>query len=1098
MIQKKAFVGTGLDLDSEDRFIKGYRYALNCHIGTSDGDNIGAVENVKGNQLLAFPLPPDTNKCIGSYEDRVGNRVIYFVYNSSGNHLILQYLEKENKIVELMRSPLLNFKVDQLITGVALEDNLLYWTDGFNPQRKLNTEKARTDKNLVVHLHYQFDPPPLTDYTLTIRDANGFVLAQHLIYTVPGPNNATVKEITAGITLGINALAQTDFSASNKGVYVELQLNIEGYHEVELVSSNPNFTAMVVYENMYQQPVLTSYFDLLKYPPNFPPLLFKENNPVFKQVNDADQKLFEFRLRYYYDDGERSALGPISKNPSGEFPFNDNKDEFYKVVYFDKRLSDARELCIIKAVELIFRQGNTGVWKTVGRIERSEIVGSSGTFFFLNNQAYSAISTKDGDKPFDALPLLSNGIELMNNYCFLDAKLEGYDAVIPDVLITLKVNREVPFLSTNDRGAFLRRPGFYKWAQIYYDRGNRSATVSTDPSMHLTIPGYSDDLNVISYVEPDAPEVRRGTVEANWKVRHQPPIWATHWGWARTVDSIANGYLVSRVTGSNYLQADKTTATSFGAANARYVELSFGHWVTFNNDNPDADYGWSFVEGDRMRILKSSTNTWHTTISTVDVVEAVSGAVLLVAYEAGDPNIIGGSIVQLYTPGKEVDNELYFETGEFFEIGNPHQANRYHKGQFLDQDPNNLFSSPAVGTFEGADNYRIVSRAWGTIDLIIDSQRADQRYKDRLDSYNIGRPNVYSPNLGQSSRGHTIRNSNKRFVGTNINGYATFDAIDATDLQKNYGDIKHLARIDNILLSLHTREAVSLYIEENIYTDVSGSPTVTVSDKVIGNDRVLRGGFGTDNPESFTLQDSKGYWFCTNKGQYVRYSGDGVTPISDYFMSRFFHTKGLEISQYGGNVYSTYDVFHGKVVVAFSEIKVSEDVVLDAVTVVFDERTNFWTSFFSFHPENMEKINTRLVTFKDGALWVHSANSIHNNFYGVQYTSQILPVFNDAPSATKVFQSISVEATDLWLPIEITTSEGQQSSLIAEDFEHLENIFYAAILCDENTPNIANPITQGDVMRSTVLRVLLENRNTEKSVLYFVNVQGVLSYLSNT
>ena len=49
-IDKRIFTG-GIDRDSDERLIKNgdYRYALNIRNVSSDGDEIGTVQNVKGN-----------------------------------------------------------------------------------------------------------------------------------------------------------------------------------------------------------------------------------------------------------------------------------------------------------------------------------------------------------------------------------------------------------------------------------------------------------------------------------------------------------------------------------------------------------------------------------------------------------------------------------------------------------------------------------------------------------------------------------------------------------------------------------------------------------------------------------------------------------------------------------------------------------------------------------------------------------------------------------------------------------------------------------------------------------------------------------------
>jgi hypothetical protein len=145
MLEKRLFVG-GMDGDSEDRFIKqgDWRFALNCRAGNSDKDSLGAIENTKGNTLVSINLPGGVNTCIGTHEDKKNNTVIYFVHNDNGDHQILQYFPNLNNISSIIKSDLLNFSTDNLITGISLvEGNLLYWTDDRNEPSQLNIQRSR-------------------------------------------------------------------------------------------------------------------------------------------------------------------------------------------------------------------------------------------------------------------------------------------------------------------------------------------------------------------------------------------------------------------------------------------------------------------------------------------------------------------------------------------------------------------------------------------------------------------------------------------------------------------------------------------------------------------------------------------------------------------------------------------------------------------------------------------------------------------------------------------------------------------------------------------------------------------------------------------
>ena len=76
------------------------------------------------------------------------------------------------------------------------------------------------------------------------------------------------------------------------------------------------------------------------------------------------------------------------------------------------------------------------------------------------------------------------------------------------------------------------------------------------------------------------------------------------------------------------------------------------------------------------------------------------------------------------------------------------------------------------------------------------------------------------------------------------------------------------------------------------------------------------------------------------------------------------------------------------------------------VTISFNENTSGWTSFKGFYPESGFSLNNEYYTFLDGSMWQHHTNVIRNNFYGVQYYSNITTIFNDDPSSVKSFGSL--------------------------------------------------------------------------------------------
>lgn len=146
-----------------------------------------------------------------------------------------------------------------------------------------------------------------------------------------------------------------------------------------------------------------------------------------------------------------------------------------------------------------------------------------------------------------------------------------------------------------------------------------------------------------------------------------------------------------------------------------------------------------------------------------------------------------------------------------------------------------------------------------------------------------------------------------------------------------------------------------------------------------------------------------------------------------------------------------------------------------AQTLIFDEEGNKFETFASFHPENMVTCGTVLVTYKDGQAWTHDDEPNYNNFFGVQYDSDITFVFNKNELDKKTFLTIEEVASQAWDCPEIITGSNsfgktkQTSELIVpDDFEELEGNFHASFL---GASNSIGGLINGDSLKGNLMSV---------------------------
>ena len=430
-----------------------------------------------------------------------------------------------------------------------------------------------------------------------------------------------------------------------------------------------------------------------------------------------------------------------------------------------------------------------------------------------------------------------------------------------------------------------------------------------------------------------------------------------------------------------------------------------------------------------------------------------------------------------------------------------------------------VLNIPATGAFSGGDTFsRIRSIPYGLppgtpteqaassayqLNWFIEDASFNDFFKSKIQD--IGRPNKVDNTFKQITRKSTIFYSEKFIPETKINGLSSVFDTNFETYESQYGGIQKLFNQDLRLDCYQELKVGNIPVNqvEIQSTNVSGSSVVGTSAKVLNPIRYYQGEYGIGlNPESFAQYGGRRYFVDLNRGVAMRLSQDGLTVISDYKMHNFFTDKSKEILATGGRarIFGTYDVKFDEYIVAFESFLYSGAVgtaetqlVFPARTLAFNERNNAWSTFYSFNPEGMSTAGVDIVTFKDGKLFTHNSNDTYNNFYGVQFSSEIWIPVNGDPSKVKVLQAVSEESNEVWAATDITTLEGQSSNLITSDFELKEGVRYAAVLRDINTPNIVNPLIEGETMRSQSFLVKLKNSSTS-----FVKMFAFNGYWKNS
>ncbi len=183
------FIAGKMNKSVDERLVPVGQYidALNVRLGSTENTDIGAVENSKGNTILTdishegVTLSANA-KCIGAFEDGVKENIYWFVHDptnavSATNKvdMILSYnTNSQATTYHVISESVLNFNPQYLITGVDLIENLLFFTDDFNPPRKINIKRNYPEPNVAgdqiteEELNVIVKPPGFSSYTTSL------------------------------------------------------------------------------------------------------------------------------------------------------------------------------------------------------------------------------------------------------------------------------------------------------------------------------------------------------------------------------------------------------------------------------------------------------------------------------------------------------------------------------------------------------------------------------------------------------------------------------------------------------------------------------------------------------------------------------------------------------------------------------------------------------------------------------------------------------------------------------------------------------------------------------------------------------------------
>ena len=481
---KHVFNQGKMNKDLDERLVPNgqYRDALNIQVSTSEGSDVGTVQNILGNKAIKFNVPVNST-CVGAIADEKNNSLYWFVA-SQYIDMILEYKEGiiTPVIVDTLKN-VLKFDSKNIITGINIIDNLLFWTDNQTEPKKINIDlcKEGTNQNGFTHT-YLIVPDrdiKITNY-IKIRE-------EHITVIKKSPKNQlrliTSKEDSVKSNVSFNfSNPSTNALYSIGDVFIIESFIMDNAgdsfsigEEIRLLDSvltdkqlpkDFNIRLLIV-NNISGLQIPGQSGSTYTHPPNSyrVKVLSIDANIQNVSINwDAmqggnDFKFYEnkfarFSYRYKYQDGEYSTFAPFSDIPFLPTTFNYETKTAYNLGmenYLSKLIvkgfNTYEMLENVTEVDILYKESNSPNVYLVEKLKPTdykgtEIMTSSGvvlgndweanSYEISSDIIFATLPSNQLIRAWDNVPRLALGQEVSGNRVIYANYLQNYDILNED------------------------------------------------------------------------------------------------------------------------------------------------------------------------------------------------------------------------------------------------------------------------------------------------------------------------------------------------------------------------------------------------------------------------------------------------------------------------------------------------------------------------------------------------------------------------------------------------------------------------------------------------------------------------------------------
>ena len=441
---KNTFLKSKMNKDLDDRILPNgeYRDARNISVGRSEDNDVGALENIIGNDLVVGTDIGNGFTVIGVHANNATDQVFVFLTDytdpnplqptdapSTSNHYIYIYNNSIGTYTSLVNGEFLNFSTTNRIISINLLENLLFWTDNRNQPRKINigTFAAVSGQRTTDAQYYT------QEHQISVAKYSPYKAIQLYISTVVESSTNTLGYV--GVP-GDQVAALTPFIGGTV-VSSENLIKGDGFHKITGIGLQAGTTTRVSVEPPFSSvPTADTYFTFIK-------STMTNKNDDADWPGDPDfleDKFARFSYRFKYDDNEYSLMAPFTQiayipKQNGYF-INGDEDAAYQSTIVDFMENQVQNIGLviplptnanrivrdykISELEILFRESDQVAIRVLESITAGEISSASGTdnFFTYDYQSrkpYKTLPEAQTVRVYDKVPVRAFSQETSGN-----------------------------------------------------------------------------------------------------------------------------------------------------------------------------------------------------------------------------------------------------------------------------------------------------------------------------------------------------------------------------------------------------------------------------------------------------------------------------------------------------------------------------------------------------------------------------------------------------------------------------------------------------------------------------------------------------------